>query len=52
MLAACLFVGGSNGASCSLDGLDLNRFAGAFVKQAAIDLDQACCLLMDRCSER
>jgi hypothetical protein len=44
--------GGSNGASCSLDGLVLNRFAGAFVKQAAIDLDQSCCLLMDRCSER
>jgi hypothetical protein len=35
-----------------LDGLDLNRFAGAFVKQATIDLDQACGLLMDRCSER
>jgi hypothetical protein len=44
--------GGSNGAPCSLDGLDLNRFAGPFVKLAAIDLDQACCLLMDRCSER
>jgi hypothetical protein len=48
MLAACLFAGGSNGALCSLDGLDLNRFAGAFVKQAAIDLDQSYCLLMDR----
>ena len=52
MLAACLFEGGSNGAPCSLDGLVLNRFAGAFVKQAAIDLDQSCCLLMDRYSER
>ena len=53
MLAACLFAGGSNGAPpCSLDGLNLNRFAGAFVKQAAIDLDQSCCRLMDRCSER